>query len=105
MIKPDTKPLFVFVHQKFLEPQLDFDFSHKPQLCQFPSGLSISRQSLQPPRYLCFSCVVLLRDLFDDTIITIVEELQRRLPPAIFDFIGQGEDKEGTGVRLEAQTN
>ncbi|KAI3790745.1 hypothetical protein L2E82_04018 [Cichorium intybus] len=48
---------------------------------------------------------VLLRDLFDDTIITIVKELQRRLPPAIFDFIGQREDKEGTGVRLEAQTS
>lgn len=48
---------------------------------------------------------VLLRDPFDDNVIPIVEELQRRLASANVNFIGQGEDEEGTGVQPEAQTS
>ncbi|KAI3507418.1 hypothetical protein L1887_22403 [Cichorium endivia] len=65
----------------------------------------IPSSGLQHIKTIITTAEVLIRDLFYDTIITIVEELQRRLPPAIFDFIGQGEDKEGTGVQLEAQTS
>lgn len=48
---------------------------------------------------------VLLRDPLDDNVIPIVEELQRRLPPANLNFMGHGEDEEGTGVQSEAQTS
>ncbi|KAI3760139.1 hypothetical protein L1987_50529 [Smallanthus sonchifolius] len=48
---------------------------------------------------------VLLRDPFDDDVIPIVEELQRRLPPVNASFFGQGEDEDGTGVQTEAQTD
>ncbi|KAL7584463.1 magnesium transporter MRS2-I [Lactuca sativa] len=48
---------------------------------------------------------VLLRDPLDDNVIPIVEELQRRLPPPNLNFMGQGDDEEGTGVQSEAQTS
>ncbi|KAF5784978.1 putative Mg2+ transporter protein, CorA-like/Zinc transport protein ZntB [Helianthus annuus] len=48
---------------------------------------------------------VLLRDPMDDNVIPIVEELQRRLPPVNGNYLGQGDDEEGTGVQTEAQTS
>ncbi|KAK1412593.1 hypothetical protein QVD17_33971 [Tagetes erecta] len=48
---------------------------------------------------------VLLRDPFDDNVIPIVEELQRRLQPVDVDFLGQGDDEDGTGGQTEAQTS
>ncbi|XP_071738202.1 magnesium transporter MRS2-I-like [Rutidosis leptorrhynchoides] len=48
---------------------------------------------------------VLLRDPLDESVIPIVEELQRRLPPVDINFIGQGDDEESTGVQTDTQTS
>lgn len=47
----------------------------------------------------------MLRDPFDDNVIPIVEELQRRLQPVDANFLGQGDDEDGTGGQTEAQTS
>lgn len=65
----------------------------------------LSNSSLQHINTIITTDEVLLHDLFDDTIITIIEEFQRRLPPATVDFIDQGEDEEDIRVQFEAQTS
>ncbi|KAI5315857.1 PREDICTED: magnesium transporter [Prunus dulcis] len=48
---------------------------------------------------------VLLRDPFDDNVLPIVEELQRRLPLVSANFQGQGEDEETSGVQKDVETD
>ncbi|KAL6214616.1 hypothetical protein ACLB2K_014048 [Fragaria x ananassa] len=47
---------------------------------------------------------VLLRDPFDDNVLPIVEELQRRLPPASANFNGPGEE-EDSGLQKDVETS
>ncbi|KAI8022290.1 U-box domain-containing protein 52 [Camellia lanceoleosa] len=47
---------------------------------------------------------VLLRDLLDDNVIPIVEELQRRLPPVIAISQDQGEDEEQQGAKDDVES-
>ncbi|XP_004289906.1 PREDICTED: magnesium transporter MRS2-I-like [Fragaria vesca subsp. vesca] len=47
---------------------------------------------------------VLLRDPFDDNVLPIVEELQRRLPPASANFNGLGEE-EDSGLQKDVETS
>ncbi|KAM2399257.1 hypothetical protein PS1_036044 [Malus domestica] len=44
---------------------------------------------------------VLLRDPFDDTVLPIVKELQRRLPLSSTNFNGQGEEEDASGVQKD----
>ncbi|XP_015868264.3 magnesium transporter MRS2-I isoform X2 [Ziziphus jujuba] len=48
---------------------------------------------------------VLLRDPFDDNVIPIVEELQRRLPPIIANYKGQQEEEDLQGTRDDVVTS
>ncbi|PRQ25959.1 putative Mg2+ transporter protein, CorA-like/Zinc transport protein ZntB [Rosa chinensis] len=47
---------------------------------------------------------VLLRDPFDDNVLPIVEELQRRLPPTSANFNGPGEE-EDSGLQKDVETS
>lgn len=46
----------------------------------------------------------MLRDPFDDNVLPIVEELQRRLPPASANFNGPGEE-EDSGLQKDVETS